>query len=777
MAGRPVDKQTFKTICSELSIKWEEVAELESGTAVLVKNFDLDSLVQMVRERLRGSIHKECGSIKVLGMNTPINLESIYINVNILEKVTRSKYASISELQNLENFDRIGLASIQEKQVSGEAVLERYDKLMIWGKPGAGKTTFLHWIATKCNLGQLQEHQVPILLTLRYFAAFEGRRSLLTYITEYFLDCGIQDLLVAEQILSAGRALVLLDGLDEVSEASQDWVLEEIRRFAARFHRSTFVMTCRIAASDYNFQQFTEVEVADFDELQIKNFSEKWFQVKDPAKMKLFMQKLRKNKPIKELATCPLLLTLLCLVFQDAGDFPVNRSELYQQGLDVLLKQWDAARNIERYQTYKKLSLHRKEDLLSHIALVTFERNEYFFPQKVLEKHIRDYICNLSNINNDPERLKHDSEAILQSIEAQHGLLVTRAQGIYSFSHQTFQEYLTAKRIVSNSTIDTLSNALVPHVTNQRWREIFLLTIEMLSNAGQLLTLMKHQIDQVLAKDEHLQNFLTWVNHESRHICDKIDILYPMDDYKRRSPEVSYKPAAIRAFYFALVFTINLDNSRIHTYDLGRAIDNNLAHTLIFDFELDFNVICVIKLARDCTLEQATFTRSRALTRALENILKLVNRRLVNLDGNLTPSLYDYPRALTSHEKRERALDRERIWKEEYKILSEFQQSLQELSAQLPESDREQGKLKRWWQNNGQLWLEQFRHLVIKQRNYVGRDWQFSDTQQAQLQQYYEANKLLVECLRSHCYVEMGVRQELEDTLLLPRAEIEKRVT
>jgi hypothetical protein len=40
----------------------------------------------------------------------------------------------------------------------------------------------------------------------------------------------------------------------------------------------------------------------------------------------------------------------------------------------VLLKKWDAKRNIERDQVYKKLSLKRKEDLLSQLAFATFER-------------------------------------------------------------------------------------------------------------------------------------------------------------------------------------------------------------------------------------------------------------------------------------------------------------------------------------------------------------------------------------------------------------------
>ncbi len=83
---------------------------------------------------------------------------------------------------------------------------------------------------------------------------------------------------------------------------------------------------------------------------------------------------------IKQLAASPLLLTLLCLAFEESGDFPANRSELYKEGLDALLKKWDAKRGIQREQIYKKLSVQRKEDLLSKIALTNKSKikNLYF---------------------------------------------------------------------------------------------------------------------------------------------------------------------------------------------------------------------------------------------------------------------------------------------------------------------------------------------------------------------------------------------------------------
>jgi predicted NACHT family NTPase len=56
---------------------------------------------------------------------------------------------------------------------------------------------------------------------------------------------------------------------------------------------------------------------------------------------------------------------------------------------------------------------------------------------------------------------------------------------------------------------------------------------------------------------------------------------------------------------------------------------------------------------------------------------------------------------------------------------------------------------------------------MIQHRN-IGHDWQFSEAQNKLLQQYYDANKLLVDCLNSDCYVSREVRAEIEASLLLP---------
>jgi predicted NACHT family NTPase len=679
-----------------------------------VSDNDIDTLVQEIRKQVKPNVKERCGTMRVLDMTQPIELtgeRGIYTSVNILEKITGRRRLEIPELiQNCdqEEFDRFGLSRVTEKRVPGLEAVQRYSKLMVLGKPGAGKTTFLKYLAMQCIEGQFQANRVPLFITLKDFAEASKQPDLLEYIAQQLSVCGVSDTnLKAEKLLRQGKALILLDGLDEVREEDTKRVLKQILEISDQFHTNQFVITCRIASKEYTFERFTEVEVADFDEEQIAIFAQNWFRLSDPVKGKSFIQKLKENKPIQELATNPLLLTLLCLVFGESGDFPANRSELYKEGLDVLLKKWDAKRNIQRDQVYKNLSLHRKEDLLSQIALTTFEQKDYFFKQKTVEAYIADFIRNLRDARTKPKELELDSEAVLKSIEGQHGLLLERAKGIYSFSHLTFQEYFAAREIVVNSAWESL----VEHITDKRWREVFLLTAGMMRKADELVLLMKRKVDVLVASDQKLQEFFIWNNNKSL------------------SEDLPYKPVAVRAFYFLF----NLPKIKptpassvakifANTFDIGFKLSSKLEVEIVLDRVIDNAVMIYYN-----------FGRAHTRTKAVDLLYDIDT--VIELDHDLR-----------------------------YQI--------EGLKCQLP--DPFQREFKEWWQIKGKVWIEQLRTMMIQHRN-IGHDWQFSDTQKQLLQQYYDANKLLVDCLNSDCYISREVRQEIEETLLLPMAEIEKR--
>jgi predicted NACHT family NTPase len=470
------------------------VAESDSS------QIDIENLVQDIRNQHYSKIQEQCGTLRIFDVARPIELDDLFVHVNILDRP--SSYVRIESFNlpvvfdvGKEEFDRAGLGKVQQARLQGKQVAADNSKLMVLGKPGSGKSTFLQHLSIQCNRGQFQADRVPFFIRLKDFAdrvRGQDSPSLLDYIHQELSIYEISDPLVTIRLLNQGKFFLLLDGLDEIEEIYTDKVAKALYSFFDRYYKNQFIITCRTATTKYQFRNFVDVEVADFNKEQIEDFSRKYFSAiekesSDFAKVKAgqFIEKLNlpKNSQIRELTVTPILLILTCLIFQANSEFPFNRVALYEEGLEILLEKWDSVRGIQRDRIYRNLSLEQRLDLLIYVATITFENKSYFFKQDDVCKHIIDHLCVSNGKKGSSDLSREDSRIILRSIELQHGLLIERVKGIYSFSHLTFQEYLTARGfiygIINDSDIAKLEK-LFSHANESNWKEVFSLVRDIL---------------------------------------------------------------------------------------------------------------------------------------------------------------------------------------------------------------------------------------------------------------------------------------------------------
>ncbi|MFP5269214.1 NACHT domain-containing protein [Coleofasciculus sp.] len=730
--GERVDRQYFIQLSESLDLEWDEISEPFSieqdlkTTAPESNRSQLDVIVHRLYQQGYGSIQHRYGTMRVLDMSQPIPLNKIYIDVHVLETIQSRRRLEVADLGITENYS--SLNKNPEERILGLQAIEKYSRLIILGKPASGKTTFLKYLALQGDSGIFPDKKLPIFISLKDFVSTERNLNLQNYIQRIFFMCYEKEINLFKKLLYSGRFLILLDGLDEVSQPYRGDVIREINKLADDFYKNHFVISCRLAAIDHRFEKFTEVELSEFDQQQIIGFVKKWF-LDNECKQKKLIDEIQGHYSIKDLATNPLLLTFLCLVFEQSNSFPQSRSELYKEAIDILLKTWDTQRSIERTGVGEKISVQRQEDLLNQIAFFTATQGRYLFKQKEIEQYIATYLHSLPNNPNICEDEPLDSYTVVKSIEAQHGILVERAKGIYSFSHLIFHEYLTAKAIVASPTSNELNKALqliTRQITNKFWQEVGLLTAEMLPKADPLLELMKQQIDGLVAEDKQLQKFLTWL------------------DEKAGTVPTAYESAIIRAFYFDLSVDQILGGIG-STLTLARALNPKLTDNFELELAFDLAIECILAL-----------NQVLALTDDPIDVLGSVISRALNY-ANLLENKQDNSKVLPNWRSSQAPSLRQ--------LLQDFHHQ-----ANLIETISE---FQDWWQGKGKAWIEALRTAMIEQRN-VGHNWQFNQEQVAVLKQYYNANEFLVNCLKRAESVTPEVNEAIQKSLLLPVAKLKK---
>jgi hypothetical protein len=544
---------------AEIVLKWgwdkgtSQIEKINSSTPPTK-----EKIAQACKEYIDSYRHRY-GKISVLGMPEPAELENIYTNVQIIEGRNLWKYKSLQDQeQAYRDAAKRRFQSDQCQKQDGISIANKYQYLMVLGQPGAGKSTFLKKIGLAALLGKedrsrhqlktnlprlkpgvIEEQQLlagtiepqveglylhgltPVLIELK--RCDSEKIDLVEKIQAELETCGFENANVLTQtLLSKGGMLILLDGLDEIPSQHLNRAITQIQDFVNRYKDNRFIISCRTAAYQGGFNNLVNVEMADFDDEQIQQFINNWFCREQDLDVEVALacwQLLNDDgyQATKELAHTPLLLTFLCLVFDESQVFPKNRAALYKDALDILLRRWAAEKRIQRDPIYKDLTIQLEEMLLAKIAYEQFSQDRLFFDKQTVIREIQGYLT--ENLN-APKHL--EGEDVLREIQIQQGILVGRSRNALSFSHLTLQEYLTAQHIINRQLIDELVSW---HLTDHRWQEVFLLVAGLMRDGGENLLRKMVISTNKLIDTQKLSTLVNWAEKSTEHVNSKVNSL------------------------------------------------------------------------------------------------------------------------------------------------------------------------------------------------------------------------------------------------------------
>jgi len=384
------------------------------------------------------------------------------------------------------------------RPVHVEEALREKPRVVVLGDPGSGKSTLLKYLALR--LAAESEAPLPILVPLNAYARalHQGDINLQTFLPRYFagLAEGIASLgPLFEAALRTGRALVLLDGLDEVQEGRAHMV-HKVEAFAADAlaKGNKLVVTSRIVGyKDAPLpSQWTLYTLLDFDREAIESFASRWclaFErgtaggdtsvVRQAAESerRALLDAIDANPGVARLASNPLLLTILALIKRQGVALPNRRVELYDLYLDTLIRSWNKARALDRQQVGPNLDTNEILMTLGPLALWLRQENPtagVVTEDTLLRELTRHFMGEEWGLKHG-DALKRASE-FLASVRRYSNLLVERGQNQYGFMHLTFEEMLAAYGLYQKGVEESLP-LIRAHLADPAWRETLLLSV------------------------------------------------------------------------------------------------------------------------------------------------------------------------------------------------------------------------------------------------------------------------------------------------------------
>ena len=665
-------------------------------------------------------------------MFAPLPITDVYVDLNILEReqkrrLLRSSLAKDGSLPSLKRSETGFL--IVESHLSIIEALEKYNRLMLWGRLGAGKTTTLRYLLTQAGL---KKHGIYLELR-KVFNNAEG--NIFDHILRDFkVEANSVEAQTIETLLDAGHFTIFLDGLDEVSSNVFRTVCDQIESFVDLYSNNQFVIACRYGVYDYGFKRFTEVEACRLTLSQMEKYIRQWHKTyPNPEREKEIIKALQSDESLRRLASAPLMLSLICLSLDSGRGIPKNMYALCDDAFMTSIEKWDQNRNIRRDST--KMSKLKKIDFLGKIGFEGMDKEEKTTAWKLheLTDHARDVIKTLPSYN--PDSLEEDAQKEVRALEGYHSLLKQDTKGTYSFDSPIYQYFSAANYIVRQEDPKLIESIVNTRLLERQWKDIILMVAERRSNAEPFLKCIFRKITQ-LSQLPRIQTLLAW--------------LYKV------SEDSGVASNSYRGGILAIDTEINFYLSRYSIDDETRRIAHALAtnlrelnrrHGTIRKSKEPFNIrldlVCLHTLAEDYAFsENISLRKPSEFASSYLSLLKSEN--------------FSFKRILAEQSQVAEKL-----------AMLDLKSELLGLAETLPVEGRSDQ------QDQWRTWAERLRAILIEYLG-VGHNVSLSAEDADTLKNYLYATNVLAECLLVDASVDYETRQLLRRNVLLSEDRIHK---
>lgn len=346
---------------------------------------------------------------------------------------------------------------------------------LIRGDAGSGKTTLLRWLAVRAALNELPDglaswgSPVPFFLRLRNFIDLESGKAALHLPTpEKWVNAVASTIAGMKpegwefRQLLAGRALILVDGVDEVPEALRPAVRDAIEEWQAAFEGCLFVVSSRPQLPERWLRDSEECEVARLGLAEAGELIDLWHettarQVGDDERGPLqqlaarLKRALSESPQLRSLVESPLLCAMICALHRRNPHLPSSRIAVYTACCDAFLLRADPVPAAALEPALAWLHTEHINQLLEDLASWMVLNNLTDAPIEEVDSCLERTLADI------PGRNAAGSAARVRQYLVERVALIHQPEAnVVSFVHKTFMEYFAARGIVREDHIGLL---------------------------------------------------------------------------------------------------------------------------------------------------------------------------------------------------------------------------------------------------------------------------------------------------------------------------------
>jgi hypothetical protein len=380
-------------------------------------------------------------------------------------------------------------------------------RVVIAGDAGSGKTTLVRWIAMAAAAGRMSAQdrtvvdipkgatdaliettltpphidwglRIPFLIRLR-----EVKEGHLPPQSEWsaLKVGGLPDQPPnwVHSITSTGRALIILDGLDEVDARRRRSILKDVWDSYLKDKLNACIITSRLAALsglDRELESFRRLHLDPLSPEDRTRLIELWYEASsrrvDPKRLPAPNSRARDlrleidRKPVlRQLTTNPLLCAMVCALHHGSGNkLPATAAGLCADMIEMLLHRRDTDQNMKVNPDYDDIDVDIRRALITRVAdsMVSNGTSDMEFTQA------KDLVASELDLFKLPTHLAGNSERVLIALCERSGVIRRPQVDRVDFTHNKLKEYLAA----CAAAADQKAIAVAKYLPDSTWDEV-----------------------------------------------------------------------------------------------------------------------------------------------------------------------------------------------------------------------------------------------------------------------------------------------------------------